>query len=116
MLTELKIKSAKAGEKRYHLQDGDGLYLDVMTSGKRFWRCRYTQDGKRETVTLGEYPTVSLREARDMHKQAKIQPSLEATRFDTVANEWLQKHEAASSSGKEKRTGSKSEGKKAQFL
>jgi hypothetical protein len=34
-LNELKVKSAKAQDKRYQMSDADGLYLEVMTSGKK---------------------------------------------------------------------------------
>jgi hypothetical protein len=37
-LSELRAKTAKPKEKRYTLSDMDGLYLEVMTTGKKYWR------------------------------------------------------------------------------
>lgn len=35
-----------------------------MPIGKRFWRLRYSEGGARRKLTLGQYPAVSLGEAR----------------------------------------------------
>ena len=43
-LTEVKIKSAKPGEKRYQIADSDGLYIEIMTSGKKYWFCKKTMN------------------------------------------------------------------------
>lgn len=51
-------------EIRYKLSDGNGLYLEVLTSGKKVWRFRYRVSGRDNTKTIGEYPFVSLKEAR----------------------------------------------------
>jgi hypothetical protein len=40
-LSEIRIKSAKPRDKRYQLSYADGLYLEVMASGKKYWRLRY---------------------------------------------------------------------------
>ena len=63
-LTEIQVKSAKAGDKRYSLNDRDGLYLDVMTSGSKYWRFRYWFGGKEHRISLGQYPLMSLKDAR----------------------------------------------------
>jgi len=64
-LTDTKLRTAKPAEKPYILQDGSGLYLEVRPSGAKFWRYRYwltpEKDGR---YTIGEYPAVSLAEAR----------------------------------------------------
>lgn len=47
-LTDLKLKTAKAGAKLIKLSDGDGLYLEVMPNGAKTWRFRFRQiNGKR---------------------------------------------------------------------
>jgi hypothetical protein len=35
-LSEAKAKSAKAKDRRYQIADSGGLYLKVMTSGKKY--------------------------------------------------------------------------------
>ena len=63
-LNEFKIKSAKPRDKRYQIADSDGLYLEIMTSGKKYWRLRYIKEGKRSWHTIGEYPAPGVQEAR----------------------------------------------------
>jgi integrase len=64
MLTDAKIKGLKPRTARYLKSDGNGLSLDVLPSGKMSWLYRYRLNGKQERVTLGQYPTMSLAEAR----------------------------------------------------
>lgn len=64
-LTDAKIKSLKPMAARYMKSDGNGLSLDVLPSGKMSWMFRYTLNGKQERVTLGQYPIMSLKMARD---------------------------------------------------
>jgi integrase len=45
--------------------DGEGLYLQVRTSGAKDWFYRYEVDGKGRKRGLGSYPTISLEQARD---------------------------------------------------
>ncbi len=99
MLTDTAIRKAKPRERRYMLSDGDGLYLEIMTSGKKYWRLRYWVDKKEYKQSLGQYPAITLKEARDLRDQAKMaiartgQPlSNDRTRsFQDVATEWFKK-------------------------
>ncbi len=63
-LSDAQIRRAKAGEKRYKLSDGGGLYLFVHPSGRKVWRVRYRVDGRSREIVVGEYPAVSLSDAR----------------------------------------------------
>ena len=63
-LTDTAIKALKPKDKRYTATDGDGLYLEVYPTGGKVWRYRYRLNGKREKITIGKYPAVSLKEAR----------------------------------------------------
>lgn len=65
-LTDTRIKALKPRAKRYPVADGGGLLLEVMPSGSRIWRYRYSLHGQRQpTATIGEYPAVSLAAARE---------------------------------------------------
>lgn len=44
---------------------GDGLYLQVATSGTRSWLFRYQQHGRRHDLGLGPFPAVTLDMARE---------------------------------------------------
>lgn len=109
-LTDTKIRNAKPGNKPVTLNDGNGLYLDIRPTGAKIWRYRYwltpEKDGR---YTIGEYPTVSLSEARrererirELVKQGlnpthekkteKMRQSHErANTFEAVSREWLEK-------------------------
>jgi hypothetical protein len=65
VLTDTDAKHAKAKATPRKLADREGLYLYVGAksgSGKpaRSWRYDYRLNGRRETLTLGRYPELSL--------------------------------------------------------
>ncbi|MBZ6972582.1 tyrosine-type recombinase/integrase [Klebsiella grimontii] len=70
-LTARQVDTAKPKEKSYKLSDGGGLYLEVATSGSRYWRLKYRYAGKEKRLAFGVYPEVSLAEARDKREAAK---------------------------------------------
>ena len=104
-LTETAIKAAKPKDKPYMLRDDRGLWLLIVPGGGKYWRLRYWVEGKEKKVSLGTYPSVTLREARErrdaLHKsraegvdpaevmRGKRSPS-EST-FGRMAQEWLDK-------------------------
>ncbi|MCC6952937.1 MAG: tyrosine-type recombinase/integrase [Deltaproteobacteria bacterium] len=63
-LTDTAIKALKPKDKRYFVTDDRGLSLEVYPAGGLAWRYRYRLNGKLEKVTLGKYPAVSLKAAR----------------------------------------------------
>lgn len=71
MLSDTKIKSLKPKEKMYRVLDAERLYIEVRPSGKKIWRFKYTLNGKEGTVSFGEYPIVSLAEARKKKDESK---------------------------------------------
>lgn len=72
-LTATQIKNAKATGKEITLTDGGGLILLVKPSGVKTWQFRYYKPGttKRTTWTLGNYPELSLADARERRAQSK---------------------------------------------
>ncbi|PAJ83943.1 tyrosine-type recombinase/integrase [Burkholderia ubonensis] len=69
-LTPTRIDAMKPKAARYPVSDGGGLILEVMPSGSKIWRYRYSLHGKRQpTVTIGNYPAVSLAAARERARQ-----------------------------------------------
>ena len=103
-LSDIAIRKAKAKDKRYSMLDGRGLVLEVMTTGFKFWRLIYREEGKRKKVTLGEYPAVSLVAARQKADELReelgrgvspaevLNPPHEMT-FYNVAEEWFSQQE-----------------------
>ncbi|MBT2747530.1 MULTISPECIES: Arm DNA-binding domain-containing protein [unclassified Lysobacter] len=64
-LTDKALRAIKPQERIYNIADGDGLSLEVWPNGGRYWRFRYRFAGKAKRLSLGVYPEVSLKEARD---------------------------------------------------
>jgi integrase len=54
-------------------KDGRGLSLDVLPSGKMSWLYRYSLEGKREKATLGAYPDLTLKKARERRDELASQ-------------------------------------------
>jgi integrase len=72
-LTVREIDTAKPTSKQYKLADGGGLCLLVAPSGAKLWRWRYRFEGKEKMMAFGEYPEVGLKEARELHSEARKQ-------------------------------------------
>jgi integrase len=70
-LTIKEIDNARPRTKKYKLADGGGLCLLVAPSGAKLWRWRYRFDGKEKMMAFGEYPLVSLKDARELHFAAR---------------------------------------------
>ena len=104
-LTDVLIRSLKPKDKPYKITDSGGLYLVVTPAGGKLWRLDYRFAGKRKTLSLGEYPYISLAEARQRRDEAKtdiahgIDPALkkraqrEALKetFGAIALEWFER-------------------------
>ncbi len=116
-LSNTAIRNAKPSEKSRKMFDGRGLYLEISPSGGKWWRLKYRFDGKDKRISLGTYPDVSLKDARERREAARRQianqldPSelrkLEkaarvesvSNSFEVVACEWFAKHEPNWSTG-----------------
>lgn len=110
-LTDTAIRKAKPGPKPTKLRDGGGLYVQLNPDGSRWWRWDYRRPvtGKRNTLSLGTYPEVSLADARGRQAEARrllasgIDPGEHrkaakvagvekaANSFEVVTREWLGK-------------------------
>lgn len=66
-LTDRQIKALQPEDRprRYHDAGSvPGLYIEVSPSGGKWWRFRFSLNGKARLMSLGVYPEVSLKEAR----------------------------------------------------
>jgi len=111
-LSDVSIRKAKPKEKDYKLADVFGLYLLVKVNGTKCWRYNYRFEGKQKTLSLGTYPDVSLKDAREQltaargllqkgvdpsaYKKATRQTRLQqvTNRFELLAREWHIKQQA----------------------
>ncbi len=110
-LTNIEIQNAKPQGKPYKLADGGWLYLVVNPTGSKLWRLAYRFNGKEKLLSLGAYPTVSLKDAREKRDEAKAalavgddpgeqkrlakltRATLTATTFKLIAAEYRDKME-----------------------
>ncbi len=71
-LTNTYIKNLKSQKKLKRHLDGGGLYLTVEISGSKIWQHRCYFKNKDTFLSLGNYPEMSIldaRQARDLNKQ-----------------------------------------------
>ena len=120
-LSDIKIRNAKPAEKPVRLFDERGLYLEVSPAGGKWWRLKYRFAGKEKRLSLGVYPDVSLKDARDSREECRkmlaggVDPSENrkarksassdraSNSFEVVTREWFAKFSpgwAASHSGR----------------
>jgi len=65
-LSDSKCEAAKPRDKDYKLFDGQGLFLLIKPSGVKTWRFKFIRpDGREGLATLGNYPALGLKAARD---------------------------------------------------
>lgn len=123
-LTEIAIRALQPKERPYKVADAGGLHLLVTPAGGRLWRLKFRFDRKEKLLSLGSYPLVSLKVAREKRDDAKRMlaegrdPSAEKKQlsatnpvineevvtFGAVATEYLERteHEGASQRTMEK--------------
>jgi len=70
-LTDSAIKAAKPKASQYKLHDEKGLLLIVRPTGGKLWRLKYRFAGKEQQLTIGTYPEVGLKEARERRDAAR---------------------------------------------
>jgi len=70
-LSDTAIRNAKPTAKPVRLFDGGGLHLEVAPSGGKWWRLKYRHDDKEKRLSLGTYPDVSLKTARERRDAAR---------------------------------------------
>ncbi len=72
-LSDIKIRNLKTKEKPYKVGDFDGLFILVRKSGSKSWRFKYRMDGKEKLLVIGDYPAISLAQARKARDAARAQ-------------------------------------------
>lgn len=108
-LSDTKIRNSKPAAKPRKLFDGGGLFLNLTPAGGRLWRFKYRFDGKEKLLSLGIYPDVGLKDARDKRDELRKQLATgmdpgghrkavkasrreaQANSFEVIAREWHQK-------------------------
>ncbi|MBF8733061.1 integrase arm-type DNA-binding domain-containing protein [Pseudomonas guariconensis] len=105
-LTDTAARQAKPQDKAYTLKDSDGLFLYIAPNGTKSWHYRFTWHAKQARISMGTYPAIGLRDARerrdearslvakgidprDERRQAKAEAAVhQENTFEAVANRW----------------------------
>ena len=104
MLNDTKVRTVKSRVKAFKLSDERGLFLLVTPAGGRLWRLKYRVQGREKLISLGAYPDVTLKRAREKRDAARklladgVDPSVQrqaeraalAQSFEGVGKEWLE--------------------------
>jgi integrase len=109
-MTDTAVRNAKPTRKTRKLFDGNGMYLEIAPTGSKWWRLKYRIGGREKRISLGVYPDVSVKDARDKRDAARkliangIDPSEQrksqklaqavstANTFEAITREWYAKH------------------------
>ena len=73
MLQETTIRTLKSRTKPYKVTDEKGLFLLINPIGSKLWRLQFRYEGKQKALSLGAYPEVSLKLARQKRDEARAQ-------------------------------------------
>lgn len=114
-LTNLQIKNAKPKDKDYKLYDGNGLFLLVTKAGGKYWKMRFKYQGKEKKLSIGDYPAMTITEARDAVQQHRNslrsgdiptsqRVSQQTILFRELANQWWQERNTTMDAKTQKNT------------
>ena len=70
-LSDASIRILKSTDKPYKVSDFDGLFLLIKVSGSKSWRLKYRLSGKEKLLVIGDYPGISLAQARSARDAAR---------------------------------------------
>lgn len=110
-LSEMIVRNSKPETRVRKLFDERGLYVLINPNGNKAWRFKYRFAGREKLLSLGRYPEISLRDARDRRDQARqqlahgVDPSrhrkeaavaarIASGTFEAIALEWFGKRES----------------------
>lgn len=87
-MDEANIKALKQRTTDFMVGCGDSLWLRIRTTGRKTFIVRRKHAGKTKIITLGDWPTLSLKDAKRMTATAK-------TPSDATVNDLLQQYHEA---------------------
>ncbi|MDP5131152.1 MAG: tyrosine-type recombinase/integrase [Paraglaciecola sp.] len=107
-LSDTKLRTLKPQDKIYTVNDGNGLSIRVSPNSNRVWIFRYLRpiSGKTNNIKLGDYPYMTLTEARELkgkyrnlitqgidpaewRKKQKLEEIRNKHTLNSILDEWL---------------------------
>jgi integrase len=95
--TDRFIQNLEVKPERYDVREADGFAIRVAPSGTKAWQFIYTFEARKRRVTLGVYPGMGLKEARE--SCSKLRACLER---GVVPVEWQEEQERQTAEAKRK--------------
>ena len=104
--TAVQALKPEPGKRVTKTPDRDGLFLHVAPTGTKSWVLHYKIHGKERSATLGRYPAMSIKKARertqavrarladgidpvqDKRRQKAVGAAEDAARFGVIADAW----------------------------
>jgi len=71
-LTAITVRDSKPSKTTKRLYDTGGLYLEISPSGGKWWRIKYRFGGKEKRLSLGTYPDITLKKARELRDNERL--------------------------------------------
>ncbi|MDR2123956.1 MAG: Arm DNA-binding domain-containing protein [Desulfovibrio sp.] len=71
-LTDISVRNTEIKNNPYRITDSDKLSLQIYPNGVKSWRVRYRRNDKETMLSLGNYPAVSLKEARAKRDEINV--------------------------------------------
>ncbi|CAM3239129.1 tyrosine-type recombinase/integrase [Asticcacaulis taihuensis] len=71
-LSDMAARNARPKAKPFKLYDEDGLYLFISPAGGKYWRVKYRWQSAEKTLSVGSYPEITLKEARERRDDARV--------------------------------------------
>ena len=93
-LSDAKIRALHSTDKPYKVADFEGLFLLVKVSGAKSWRFKYRTLGKEKLLVIGDYPAISLAQARTVRDAARADLAKGADPNDIKQHKALMEGEA----------------------
>ena len=86
-LTDIQIRPWGKAGKPLAKTDGDGLTFTLSANGTAAWVLRFRMGGKQREKTIGRFPDISLKRARELatDNRAKVQQGVDVAREKQIA-------------------------------
>ena len=92
-LSDKTVRSLKPQNKKFKVCDGDKLWLVIFPTGVKSWRYIWKDNGKSRELTIGKFPAISLKYARQERDRINsliaqgLDPAKEAEKLKKAAKQ-----------------------------
>lgn len=88
-LSDRKVRDLKPADVDKWIADGAGLYVRVRANGTKTWVIRRMKARKASSETIGEFPAMDCKAAREALAKRSFSPNLQKMTFGELLDEWF---------------------------